>query len=126
MSYAKHGEIDISSSEYCGVCNGNEIGANKNCVFQILDMFDPEVERKKHECSHISFVDVRRYCYVACRDQDENFKNLLACKTNKVRGLMYLNQEIAAWMDSPKCERRPCKKKRHPLGQDVERSAGTF
>lgn len=126
LSYAKHGEIDISSSEYCGECNGYEIGANKNCVFQILDMFDPEVERKKHECSHISFVDVRRYCYVACRDQDENFKNLLACKTNKVKGLMYLNQEIAAWMDSPKCGRKPCKKKRHPLGRDVERSAGTF
>ena len=83
-------------------------------------------KRKKHECSHIKFVDVRRYCYVACRDQDEDFKNLLACKNNKVQGLIYLNMEIAAWMDSPKCGRKTCKKKRHPLGDDVDRSAGTF
>lgn len=126
ITYDKHGEIDVLSSDYCGPCDGDEIGGNKNCVFQILDQFDPEIERKKHECSHIKFVDVRRYCYVACRDQDEDFKNLLACKNNKVQGLIYLNMEIAAWMDSPKCGRKTCKKKRHPLGEDVERSAGTF
>lgn len=126
IKYDKHGEIHISSSDYCGACDKDDIGANKNCVFQILDQFDPEIERKKHECSHISFVDVRRYCYVACRDQDGDYKNLLACKNNKVQGLMYLNLEIAAWMDSPKCDRKNCVSSHHPLGDDVDQSKGTF
>jgi hypothetical protein len=127
-SYAMYGEISIESEDYCGACDSNFVGGGKNCVFQILDQFDPEVERKKHVCSHIPYTDLRRYCYVACRDSAKLFSNLLTCKALSVQGQQFLNKEIAAWYDSPSCDRKDCSKKHHPLNtaKEVKQSNGTF
>jgi len=123
-NYAKHGMIDPESSGYCSSCDGNNIGMLKQCVFQILDQYDPEVERKKSECSHIPAVDARRHCFVSCRDSHKDFKNLLACQTLKVTGLTHLNNEIALWRDSPICDTKDCLKDMHPLGNDLQQSIG--
>lgn len=123
--YAKHGEIDPLSSAYtCSSCDGSNIGYLKQCVFQILDQYDPAVERKKNECSHIPSINVRRHCYVSCRDQNKNYKNLLACQTLKVKGLRHLNNEIASWKDSPICDTKNCIKESHPLGGDISQDSG--
>jgi len=124
-SYAKHGTINPESSEYCSSCDGNNVGMLKQCVFQIIDQYDPAVERKKNECSHISVVDVRRHCYVSCRDSHKDYVNLLACQTLKVLGLTTLNNEIAVWRDSPVCDTKDCRKDMHPLGNDLQQSVGT-
>jgi len=124
-SYAKYGEIEPLTSEFtCSSCAGSEIGYLKQCVFKIIDQYDPEVERKKNECSHIPSINVRRHCYVSCRDQNLSYKNLLACQTLKVTGLQYLNNEIAAWKDSPICDTPRCIKHMHPLGKDIRQSKG--
>jgi len=125
LSYAKHGEIDMNDSNYCA-CESNWIGPWKNCVFQILDQFDPEVERNKHPCSHIPTMDLRRYCYVSCRDSDESFRHLITCKKMTVMGLQSLNREISSFLDSPICDSKDCTKESHPLGEDVKESGGTF
>jgi hypothetical protein len=124
--YARYGQIEMGSDDFCGDCDGNEIGVGKQCVFHIIDQFDPAYEKKKHVCSHIPYVDVRRYCYVSCRDSEENYENLLACKTLQVQGTKYLQREIAAWMDSPVCDNKDCTKSRHPLGNEVGQNKGVF
>jgi len=126
-SYAKYGEIDPHSPEFtCSACDGNNIGHLKQCVYQILDQFDPEVERKKHECSHIAAIDIRRLCYVSCRDKTRDYKNLLLCKTLSIDGLKYLNQEITQWLDFPICDTKDCIKYLHPLGGEVSQDIGVF
>jgi len=123
--YAIHGEIDLLSPEFtCSSCDEPNIGSLKQCVYQIIDQYDPDVERKKHECSHIPSINVRRHCYVSCRDQNKNYKDLLACQTLKVKGLKYLNNEIASWKDSPICDTKNCIKENHPLGPDVSQDSG--
>jgi hypothetical protein len=125
-SYAKYGQIAITSSDYCGDCAGQDIGAAKNCVFRILDQFDIDFERSKHPCSHITFQDLRRYCYVACRDKHISLTYLSACNTMSIMGLQELNKEIEEFSDSPMCDNSDCSKKIHPLGKDVGRGKGTF
>ena len=124
-SYAKHGQIELGQ-DYCGDCGGDNIGVNKQCVFHIIDQFDPEYERRKHSCSHIPYTDVRRYCYVACRDSEGNYENLLACKSLQVQGTTHLQKEIAAWLDSPVCDKKDCSKVKHPLGDEVKQNKGVF
>jgi len=127
-SYAKYGEIDPLSPNYtCNSCGkGADIGKLKQCVYQILDQFDPEVERQKHDCSHIPTVDLRRYCYVSCRDKSRDYKNLLTCKTLSIEGLNYLNREVTSWLDNPICDSKDCVKYLHPLGKEVGQDIGTF
>ena len=125
-SYLRHGQIDHRSEEFCGDCSGNDIGVNKQCVFRIVDQFDPRYERRKHACSHIPYLDVRRYCYVSCRDSEHGYKNLLACKSLRVTGLKYLQKEIADWYDSPVCDNKDCTKTRHPLGEEIRQNRGVF
>ena len=118
--------IPVTSPEYCDDCDGPHVGNWKQCVFQILDQYDPEAERKKHACTHIPFTDLRRYCYVSCRDSEEHPKNLMMCKKMSAMGAINLNNEIAAWLDSPFCNGNKCTKQAHPLGEDVEVSIGSF
>lgn len=125
-TFAKMGVILQSDPDYCGDCFGSAIGANKNCIFRIVDQFDPVEERARHPCSHITIQDMRRYCYVACRDKDESTENLITCTTLSSMGLTELTKEIAAWSDSPLCDSKTCQKTNHPLGKDVGRSKGTF
>jgi len=114
--YAKEGQIFSSDNNYCGDCIGSNIGAKKNCVFQITDQYDPEQERKKHACSHISLMDVRRYCYVSCRDKDKNIANMATCTSLTAMGLVELNNEISGWTDSPLCDTKDCQKKYASVG----------
>lgn len=125
-SHANEGRIPMSDGNYCGDCLSDNIGASKLCVFQINDQYDPSEERKKHACSHISVMDIRRYCYVSCRDKDASVANLATCKSLSSNGFFELNNEIAAWVDSPLCDTKDCAKSNHPLGDDVKQSKGTF
>ena len=126
MSYAAMGEILQSDSNYCGDCLGSVIGTNKNCIFKITDQFDPLEVRARHPCSHIVLKDMRRYCYVSCRDKDESAANLITCTSLSAMGLTELNKKISAWADSPLCDTKTCQKANHPLGVEVKRSKGTF
>lgn len=125
-SYADAGKILSSASDYCGDCLGDTIGEGKQCVFRIMDQFDPEVERNRHPCSHITMLDVRRYCYVACRDKDDDISNLALCASLTATGLIELSNKISNWADSPLCDTKDCEKYNHPLGGDVKQSKGTF
>jgi len=124
-TFSIHGEIKSTGSDFCGDCNGDDIGSNRMCVYQIVDQFDPEIERMKHPCTHIASSDMRRYCYVACRDKEESNENLLTCRQLTVTGIDSLNKVIAGWSDSPLCDTKSCEKKSHPLGDDVSQSSGT-
>jgi len=124
-TFSIHGEIKSTGSDFCGDCNGDDIGSNRMCVYQIVDQFDPEIERMKHPCTHIASSDMRRYCYVACRDKEESNENLLTCRQLTVTGIDSLNKVIAGWFDSPLCDTKSCEKKSHPLGDDVSQSSGT-
>ena len=71
-------------------------------------------------------MDVRRYCYVSCRDKDKNIANMATCTSLTAMGLVELNNEISGWTDSPLCDTKDCQKSMHPLGEDVQQSKGTF
>jgi len=124
MSNIKVSPLSTADNSLCSNCDGSNIGQGKQCVFKILDQYDPVVERKKHECSHIKSINVRRYCFVSCRDANLSYKNLLACQTLKVTGLRFLNIEVAKWKDSPICDTKHCIKNMHPLGRDVSQDRG--
>ena len=126
LSYGNEGQISMLDTDYCGDCTGSNIGWNKVCVFQIMDQFDPDIERARHPCSHITVMDLRRYCYVSCRDKGAILANLATCNSLINRGLIELNVEVASWKDSPLCDTKDCLKTYHPLGDDVLESKGTF
>lgn len=113
--YARNGLITYGAADYCD-CESSDIGDGM-CTYQLVDQFDPTTARKQHACVNLPAHDMRKMCYIACRDEEQAMANKLLCKMMTVLGKQQLNKKINKSNDEGG-------KQLHMLGGEV--GAGTY
>ena len=117
LNFQKFGRIDYGL-DHCK-CNSKHFGPTyMACVYRLVDQWDPDTARQQHKCYHLPMMDMRKLCYISCRDVDESLTNMFMCKTLQTTSLQNLSRKIAKWYDANGGQL-------HILGVDVP-GAGTF
>lgn len=119
-TFKRYGLIPYGSSDYCK-CDADNIGNAGMCTYRVVDQFDPNTARKNHPCRYLPAQDMRKMCYIACRDGNKNMANKLTCKLMETMGRTYLSKMINKHYDKGG-------KQLHMLGGDVATATtlGTF
>ena len=98
LTHQRYGPIDYGP-DYCQ-CDSTYIGpSTMACVYRLVDQWDPDSARQLHECYHFPSADLRKLCYISCRDESESLTNMFMCKTLRATSLQHLNRSIARWYD---------------------------
>ena len=118
LTHQRYGPIDYGP-DYCQ-CDSTYIGpSTMACVYRLVDQWDPDSARQLHECYHFPSADLRKLCYISCRDESESLTNMFMCKTLRATSLQHLNRSIARWYDESNSQL-------HILGGDISVGGGGF
>uniref|UniRef100_A0A6U6L439 DUF7495 domain-containing protein n=3 Tax=Odontella aurita TaxID=265563 RepID=A0A6U6L439_9STRA len=91
-TFQRFGPIRYGDSNYCE-CDSDNVG-NGVCTYRVVDQFDPNTARKHHPCRYLPAYDMRKQCYIACRDANQSMSNQLTCKMLETMGMTYLSKTI--------------------------------
>ena len=112
LTFQMYGRVEYGR-DHCK-CNSTNIGTGyMACAYRLVDQWDPDTARQQHKCYHIPLMDMRKLCYISCRDENKSISNMFMCKTLKTTSLQHLSRKIAKWYEENSAQL-------HLLGGDVQ------